>query len=156
MVFHRSLNNSQSPQVSRTLLSILVASSNAASWMVLILSLISSSWSLFFRFLRTIAKARITIGITVTFMHHCVFCSFFRYLFSFLPSFTFILCSVSTAKSTIQVLFFLLIKTRFGLLIWIERCVCSSKSLKFYDYYHHFLDSNIKFTDSYVFTSVKI
>ena len=53
----------KSPQVSRTLLSILVDLESAVVWIVLILPLISSSRSLFPRALRISLK--ITVGITV-------------------------------------------------------------------------------------------
>ena len=47
MVFHWSLSDSESPQISRTLLSILAYPNNAVIWMVLILFLISNFSSLF-------------------------------------------------------------------------------------------------------------
>ena len=57
----------------------------------------------------TVPKAPITIGTTVTFMFHKFFNSLARsrYLFLFSHSFSFILWSAGTAKSTIlQILFF--------------------------------------------------
>ena len=47
MVFHWSLSNSKSPQVSRTLLSILAVLNNAVVWMVSIHPLTSKSSSPF-------------------------------------------------------------------------------------------------------------
>ena len=119
MVFHWSLSDSKSPQVSRTLLRILAVLNNAVVWMVSTRPPTSKSSSPFSNPLVTVPNAPITIGIIVT----CRFHSFFnslarsRYLSFFSHSFSFILFSAGTAKSTImQVLFFLLIIIRSGLL----------------------------------------
>ena len=131
MVFHWSLSDSKSPQVSRTLLSILAVLNNEVVWMVSTRLPTSKSSSPFSKPLVTVPKAPITIGIIVT----CIFHSFFnllarsRYLSFFSHSFSFILWSAGTAKSTIlQVLFFLLIIIRSGLLAEITWSVCMSKS----------------------------
>ena len=79
----------------------------------------------------TVPKVPITIGIIVTFMFHTFFKSLARsaYLSFFSHSFIFILWSAGTAKSTIlQVLFFLLIIIRSGLLAEIRWSVCKLKS----------------------------
>ena len=109
MVFHWSLSDSKSPQVSRTLLSILAVLNNVVVWMVSTLPPISKSSSPYSNPLVTVPKALITIGIIVT----CLLHSFFnyrarsRYLSFFSHSFSFILWSARTAKLTIlQVLFF--------------------------------------------------
>ena len=109
MVFHWSLSDSKSSQVSRTLLSILAVLNNAVVWMVFTLPPTSKSSSPFSNPLVTVPNAPITIGIIVT----CMFRSFFsslarsRYLSFFSHSFCFILWYAGTAKSTIlQVLFF--------------------------------------------------
>ena len=76
-------------------------------------------------------KAPITIGIIVTFMFHSFFNSLARsrYLSLFSHSFSFILWSAETAKSTIlQILCFLLIIIRSGLRAEIRWSVCISKS----------------------------
>ena len=73
MVFHWSLSNSKSPQVSRILLSILAVLNNVVVWMVSTRSLISKSSSPFNNHLVTVPKASITIGIIVTFMFHSFF-----------------------------------------------------------------------------------
>ena len=86
----------------------------------------------------TVPKAPITIGMIVTFMFHSFFHSLARsmYLFFFSHSFSFILWSAGTAKSTIlQILFFLfflflLIIIRSGLLAEIRWSVCMSKSYR--------------------------
>ena len=70
MVFRCSLSNRRSPQVSRTLLRILAVLHNVVVWMVFTYPLISMSSSSFKRFLVTVPKAPITIGIFVTFMFH--------------------------------------------------------------------------------------
>ena len=69
-VFHWSLNDCKSPQISRTLLSILVDLNDAVVWVVLILLLISNSSNLFFKPLETVPSAPTTTGITVTLMFH--------------------------------------------------------------------------------------
>ena len=70
MIFHWSLRDNKSPQVSRTLLSIQANLSNALVWIVSTRSLISKSSSPFTKPLVTVPRAPITIGITVTFMFH--------------------------------------------------------------------------------------
>ena len=75
MVFHWSLSDSKSPQVSRALLSILTVLKNAVVWMVSTRPPTSKSSSSFNNPLVTVPKAPITIGINVTFMFH----SFYYY-----------------------------------------------------------------------------
>ena len=109
MVFHWS--DFKSPQVPRTLLSILAVLSNAVVWMVSSRPPTSKSSSPFSNPLVTVPKAPITISIIVTFMFH----SFFQFpskvevLILFSHSFSFILWSVRTNSAILQVLFFLLI-----------------------------------------------
>ena len=109
MVFHWSLSDSKSPQVSRSLLSFLADLNNVAIWMVSTCHLISKSSNHFNNPSVTVPRTPIIIGIKVTFMLH----SFFDYLarsryWSFFSlSFNFTQWSVGKAKSTIlQVLFF--------------------------------------------------
>ena len=88
IIFHWSLSDSKSPQVSRTLLSILAVHNNAFVWMVSTRSPTSKSSRPFKNPLVTVPKAPITIGITVTFM----FYSFFQFsskLDIFISLFTF-------------------------------------------------------------------
>ena len=73
MVFRWSVSDSKSPQVSRTLLSILVDLNNAVVWMVLTRPLISKSSSPFNNPLVTVPRAPITTGINATFMFHVFF-----------------------------------------------------------------------------------
>ena len=68
MVFHWSLRDSKSPQVSRTLLGILAVLNNAVFWMVSTRPPASKSSSLFNKHFVTVPKAPITTGIIVTFM----------------------------------------------------------------------------------------
>ena len=70
MVFHWSLSDSKSPQVSRTLLSILADLNNSVLLMVMARPLISNSSSPLTKPLGTVTSAPITIGITATFMFH--------------------------------------------------------------------------------------
>ena len=133
MVFHWSLSDSKSPQVSRTLLSILAVLNNAVVWMVSTRPPTSKSSNSFSNPLVTVPNAPITIGIIVTCMFHSFFNSLARsrYLSFFSHSFIFILWSAGTAKSTIlQVLFFflLLIIIKSGLLAGIWWSVCMLKS----------------------------
>ena len=131
MVFHWSLSNSKSPQVSRTRISILAVLSNAVIWIVSIRPPTSKSSRPFNNPLVTVPNAPITIGTIITFMFHSFFNSLgrSRYLSFFSPSFRFILWSAGTAKSTIlQILFLLLITMRSGLLAGIRWSVCMLKS----------------------------
>ena len=62
MVFHWGLSGSKSPQVSRTLLTILAVLNNAVVWMVSIRPFISKSTSSFTKPSLTVLKAPITTG----------------------------------------------------------------------------------------------
>ena len=120
MDFHGSPSDSKSSHVSRTLPSILAVLNNVVVWMVSTLLPTSKSSSPFSNPLVTVPNAPVTIGIIVTFMFHNFFNSLARTrnLSFFSHSFSFILWSVRTAKSTIlQVFFcfFLLINIRSGL-----------------------------------------
>ena len=110
MVFHWSLSDSKSPQVSRTLNNILAVLSNAVIWIVSTRPPTFKSSSSFINPLVIVPKARITSGTIVTFTFHSFFNSLARsrYLSFFSHSFSFILWSAGTAKSTIlQILFFI-------------------------------------------------
>ena len=73
MVFHWSLSDSKSPQVSRTLLNILAILNNVVVWMVSTHLLTSKSSSLFSNPLVIVPNAPITIDIIVTCMFHSFF-----------------------------------------------------------------------------------
>ena len=112
MVFHWSLSDSKSHQVSRTRLRILPVLSNAVIWRVTIRPPTSKSSRPFNNPLVIVPKAPITISTIVTFMFHSFFNSLarLRYLSFFSHSFRFILWSAGTAKSTIlQILFFVVV-----------------------------------------------
>ena len=131
MVIHWSLRDSKSPQVSRTLHSMLAVLNNAVVRMVSARPSTSKSSSLFSNPLLTLPKIPITIGITVTFMFHSFFNFLARsmYLSFFSHCFSFILWSDETVKSRIfQILCFLLIIKRSGLLAEIRWSICMSKS----------------------------
>ena len=128
MVFQWSLSNSKSPQVSRTLLRILAVLNNVVVMMVSTRPPTAKSSSPFSNPLVTVPNPSITIGIIVT----CIFHSFFnflarsRYIPFFLLSFSFILWSPGTAKSTFCKFssFCLLL---LGLVFWprlVDECVC--------------------------------
>ena len=112
MVFHWSLSDSKSPQVSRTLLSILDVLNNAVVWMVSTRPPTFKSPYPFNNPLVTVPKAPISIVIIVTGMFHGFFNSLARsrYLSFFSHSFRFILWSAGTETSTIlHILFFMII-----------------------------------------------
>ena len=104
MASHWSLSDNESPQVSRTLLSILTDLINAVVWMVSTRPVISKSSSPLNNPLVTVPRAPIIIGIIVTFMFYSSFNSLARsrYLFFFSHSFSFTLWLARIAKSTIQ------------------------------------------------------
>ena len=108
MVYHWSLSDSKSPQVSRTRLRILAVLSHAVVWIVSTHRPTSKSSRPFNNPLVIGPKAPITIGTIVTFMFHSFFNSLARsrYLSFFSLSFRFILWSAGTAKSTILQIFF--------------------------------------------------
>ena len=106
MVFHWSLRDSKSPQVSRTLLSILADLNNAVVWMVFTHPLISNSPSPGVNPLAIAPRVPITICITVTFMFHIFFSHFpgkVKELFFLFVFFQFHFARTArTAKSTIR------------------------------------------------------
>ena len=131
MVFHWSLSDSKSPQISRTRLRILAVLSNAVAWIVSTRPPNFKSSRPFNNPFVIVLNAPFTIGTIVTFMFH----SFFQFsskveviilFFTFLQIYSVVR---GTSKSTIlQVLFFLLIIMRSGLLAGIRWSVCMLKS----------------------------
>ena len=121
------------PQVLRTLLSILADLNNAVVWTVTTRLVISKSSGPCTNPLVTVPRAPITIGNIVTFMFHSFF-NFLarsRYLSLFSLSFNFILWSDRTAKFTIlQVLSFLLIIRWSVYISKSQRSLCVSFSRK--------------------------
>ena len=109
MVFHWSLSDCKSSQVSRTRLKILTVFSNAVIWIVSTRPPTSKSSRPFNNPLVIVPQAPIIIGTIVTFMFYSFFDSLARskYLSFFSHSYRFILWSTGTEKSTIlQILFF--------------------------------------------------
>ena len=130
--FTPPLADSKSPQVSRTLLSILADLSNAVVSMVSTHPLASKSPSPSTNPLVTVPRVPITIGITVAFMFPSFFNSLTmsRYFSFFSFSFNFTLWSAWATKSTIrQILFSFLffIISRCGRLAEIRWSICISK-----------------------------
>ena len=110
--------------------SILANFNNVVIQMVSIHPLIFNSSNPLSKPLKTVPSTPVPSAITVTFMFHNFFSSLAKskYLSLFSLSLFFTLWSAWTAKSTIQqVLFFLLISTRSGLLVGIRWSVCFSK-----------------------------
>ena len=131
MIFHWRLSDNKFPQVSRSRLKILAVLSNAVIWIVSPRPPTSKFSRSFNHPLVIVPKAPITIGTIVTFMFHSFFNSLAksRYLSFFSHSLRSILWSPGTAKSTIlQILFFLLIIIRSGLLTGVRWSVCMLKS----------------------------
>ena len=137
MVFPWSLSDSKSPEVSKTFLSILAVLNNAVIWMVSTRPPTSKSSSPFSNPLVTVPKAPIMIGVIVTFMFHSFFNSLAR-------------------SSNLQVLFFLFIIIRSGLLaeirwsVWMSKshrslCVSFSRTDAGLCIYYLFVGSNLNF-----------
>ena len=134
MVFHWSLSDCKSAQVSRTFLSILTYLDNAVVWMVSSCSLISKSSSPFTKLLEIVPSAPITNGITVNFMVYRSFISLASSKYLPLSSFSFNFHSVVCAGRQSPlfgrfsfVIFFLAI-TRSDRLAGIMWSICISKS----------------------------
>ena len=103
MIFHWSLSDSKSPQISRTFLSILLDPNNAVILIASTCTVISKSSSLFTNLLEIVPSMPNTIGITVTFMFHSFFVllqglgiclSLFAFFFFFLLLLLFLLVVV--------------------------------------------------------------
>ena len=128
MVFHWSLSESKSPQVSRTRLRILAILSNAVVWIVSTRPPTSKSSRPFNNPLVIVPNAPITIGTIVTFM----FPQLFQFsskveVLSLLSPFLQIYSVVhrdSKVESFADSLFFLLIIMRSGLLAGIRWSIC--------------------------------
>ena len=126
-----SFSNSKSPEVSRTLLSILADLSNAVVWMVSICHLISKSSNPCINPLAYYTKStnynwynpHFHVSQFFYFLKRSIYLSFFSLSFNFTQ------CSAGKAKSTIgQALFSFLIITRSSRRSEIRWCVCISKS----------------------------
>ena len=130
LVLQWSFSDSNSPQLPRTLLTILALRNNVVVWMIPLVRQLSSP-AIPLTPLVTVTNALITIGMIVT----CIFHSFFnslarsRYLSFFSHSFSFILWSAGIANwQFCKFSFLLLIIIMFGLLAEIRWSVCTSKS----------------------------
>ena len=115
MIFYWSLSDSKSPQVSRTLLSIL-ADLNV-TWMVPTRPLISKPSSPSANPLVTVPSASITIGITVTFMLHSFFVSWARSRYLSLFSFIIIVFVV-------VIVFLLILLSSYLIFLFSFLCFC--------------------------------
>ena len=130
MVFPRSLSDSKSPNVSRTLLSNLAVLNKVVVWMVSTRPLTSKSSSPYINPLITVPKAPIRIGLIVTLMfHRFLFPSKVMVLILLFPFFQFY--SVVSRNNKIHNLansLFSLTTKRSGILAGIRWSVCMSKS----------------------------
>ena len=110
MVFHMSLSDNRSPQVSSTLLGILADLGDAVVLIVSTRPVISKSPNPFTNPLVTVPSAQITIGITVTLMSRSFFNSQARsrYLTFFFAFFQFysVVCFDSKIRNSWNPLFF--------------------------------------------------
>ena len=109
MVFHLSLGDSKSPQVSRTLLGILA---DAVVWMVSSRLLISMPPNPCMNPLVTASSEPIAISIAVTFMFYSFFhfsskVQVLTFLFAFFQFYSVVSRDVQSLRSTIQQVFFL-------------------------------------------------
>ena len=122
MVFHWSLSDIKSPQVSRTRLSILAVLCYAVVWIVSTRPPISKSSRPFNNSLVTVPKAPITIGTIVTFMFHSFFISLARsrYL-SFFHSPSDLFCGLPGQQSRqfCRFSFFFFCWLLWGLVFWL-------------------------------------
>ena len=135
MVFHWSLSDSKSPQVSRTRLRILAVISNAVVWIVSTRPPTSKSSRLFNNPLVIVPKAPITIGTVVTFMFHSFFNSLASttskvliLLFLFLQIYSMVRRDSKVDNFADTLFFCLLIIMSSGLLAGIRLSVCMFKS----------------------------
>ena len=130
MVFHWSLSDSKSPQVSRTRLRILTVLSNAVVWIVSSRPPTFKSSRPFNNPLVIVPKAPITIGTIVNFMFRSFFNSLGRgtYPFFHIPSDLFCGPLGQQRRQFWKLSFFLLIIVRSGLLAGIRWSVCMLKS----------------------------
>ena len=132
MIFHWSLNDNKSPQVSRTLLSILTVLNNVVVSMVSTRPPISKSFSPFSKPLVTVPNALITIGIIVTCMFHGFFNSLAKVealilLFTFFQFYS-VVSRDSKVDNIANSLFFIC-WLLLGLVFWPrlgDPCVCQS------------------------------
>ena len=140
MLFHWSLSDSRSPQVTRILISILADIIDSPTC-----PLISNSSSLCTNPLVTVLSALIAIGITVTFMFHSFLSSLAMCRYLSLFSFSFSLSSVYLVNRISKVhysagslfFFFLLTITRCGHLAEIRWSIYISNSHYYYYYYYY-------------------
>ena len=157
MVFHKSLSDIKSPQVSRTLLSILAVLNNAVVWTVSTRPPTPKSSGPFNNPLVTIPKTPFRIGIVVTCMFHSFFSSLARSRY-----FLSVLFCVQPGQQSRQfckfsfLLLFLLIIIRSGLLaeislfVWMSKsqrsfCVSFSRTDAWLSIYHLFVWLNFNF-----------
>ena len=125
MVFHWSLSDTKTPEVSRNILSILAVFNNVVVWMVSTRLSNSKSFRPFNNPLACVAKALITIGTVVNLIFHSFFFQFsskFKVLILLFPFFQFysVVSRDSKVDNFANSLFFLLSIIRSGLLVEIR------------------------------------
>ena len=154
MVFHWSLSYSKSPQVFRTLLSILIVLNNVEVWMVSTRPPTFKSSSPSNNPSVTVPKATITISIIIAFMFHSFFQCPSKFqvlilLFTFLQFYSVVSQDSKIDNFASSLFFFFFIIIRSGLLVEIRWSVWMSKSRWSLDgglcIYHLFVWSNLNF-----------
>ena len=132
MVFHWSLSDRKSLQVTRTSLSILTDLKNTVFWIVLTCSLISKSSNPLTKPLGIVLNPPIAITISVTLIFHSFFLVLWQGLrtYHYFPFLLFLLCGLPKRQSQLFSKFFFLLftTTRSGRLVEIRGSVCISKS----------------------------
>ena len=158
MVFHWSLSDSKSLQVSRTFFSILTVLNNAVVWRVSTRPRTSKSSSPFNRPLLTVLNAPMTISRIVTFVFHSYFLHSKVEVFILFYFLSVLFCGqpVQQRRQFCKTSFFLLITIRSDFRVQIRLSVCMSKyhsnlcvsfsrTAAVLYIYHLFLWSNLNF-----------
>ena len=117
MVFHWNVSDNKSPQVSRTILSILAVLNNVVVWMVSTRAPTSKSSSPFSNPWVSVSNTPITV-VTCMFDFFFYFLAMTKYLSFFSHSFSFILWSAGTTKSAILQAPLLFVGLLLGTVFW--------------------------------------
>ena len=120
IIFHWSLSDSNSSNVSWTLLCILTDIKSSGVWMVTSCPLISQPSRHCINYLVTLPSSPITIGITDNFILHRFFSSLtiYRNLYLFSLSFNFTRGSAKTETSNIRLVIFFFSWLSINLVVW--------------------------------------
>ena len=162
IVSHWNVSDSESPHVSRTLLSILTDLNNAAVWMASTCPLLSKSSSPFTNPLGIISSVRTPPDVTISFVFHRVFFQFSSKVYVLNSHFVFFYFQLVVSRDArvhflasslfsflfLFFFFFLLTFTRSGRLAkikWSVFCVTFFTAESWLCIYHLFVGSNLYF-----------